>query len=311
MRHFFVVSSVYAVTSALFACTEAPPAALVEAPLQFSQPRLAEVLAFNYDAESNKLEVIAQLPVGLTTAAPKVDLVLSAQVGFASDLTDVSLSAGHALLLRDAAPATVVEPGKAGVSFAVALPNIPNPELGFTVDVRVPGLAKTGPSCPNGCNGHGFCVPGGCVCVAGYEGPTCGTASTCPNLCSGNGICFAGSCQCLDGFSGDDCSIDEGSGSGCKSGCVNGICSAGVCYCAQGYSGPDCSVPVGCPNNCSNNGACQNGTCNCAEGFAGEDCSISTTLPCPKDCSNNGVCFQGTCFCNPGWTGEACSSQSN
>jgi hypothetical protein len=103
------------------------------------------------------------------------------------------------------------------------------------------GLACQRNSCPNDCNGKGYCLPEkylaelagrtylhvwdalksvGCVCDQGYRGPDC-SLQECPSGpdplggygnetgrdCSGRGLCNyeTGICECFSGFYGSNC----------------------------------------------------------------------------------------------------------
>lgn len=158
--------------------------------------------------------------------------------------------------------------------------------------------------CPNDCNGHGDCAPGGtCNCAEGYRGEDC-SVRTCPGAgdCGGHGQCVNGTCACDAGFSGADCSLQNI----CHPQDCNGhgACVNGQCECLPSYTGEDCAWSSSCFNFCSGRGRCVDEQCECDPMYMGIDCSEPR---CPGDCSGHGDCFHGVCVCEPGYTGEGCA----
>ncbi|CAG0893363.1 unnamed protein product [Cyprideis torosa] len=194
-------------------------------------------------------------------------------------------------------------------------------------------------SCPQGCNRHGKCHEGQCVCDPGFSGPTC-QERTCPVLCNGKGEYRDGECFCDPGWKGADCSVRHADciEPDCSS---HGVCVDGSCQCAQGYKGEFCQEVDCLDPSCAGHGYCLNGTCLCLPGWTGKSCEESEpcsseklcgdhglwtgdkgtcechegwTGPscdkafCTEDCGSHGVCHEGTCLCEPGWGGPGCAT---
>ncbi|KAK3285288.1 hypothetical protein CYMTET_7099 [Cymbomonas tetramitiformis] len=81
------------------------------------------------------------------------------------------------------------------------------------------------PKCQHGhCAGHNKCV-----CIAGYQGPTC-------SIRCEHGLLHFASCECLPGWWGKSC--DKAL---CTQTCVHGVCaSPGKCACESGWTGHSC-----------------------------------------------------------------------
>lgn len=150
-------------------------------------------------------------------------------------------------------------------------------------------------SCPNSCNGHGYCEgsnPFDCICDNGWQGPDC-RDRTCPTWVPWGGRPIAD----------DEVHVWEN-----KAECANmGVCDrdTGRCKCEDGFAGAACQV-LECPidsdgNTCSGNGQCVSMDtaasvrdmeslfqatsyddwdskmiygCVCDEGYSGYDCSL-------------------------------------
>lgn len=166
------------------------------------------------------------------------------------------------------------------------------------------------PGCPTGCSGHGTCLQeglGGCECDAGYTGTTC--SDFCPTAeegfdCSGHGDCIHGSCLCLAGWVGARCDRH-----GCCSG--HGTCNTddASCWCDHGWTGAECSIELMCPDQtCSGHGVCSHGSCMCGPGYSGVSCE-DPVRSCLELCGDHGTCDVNThqCVCGDGWTGPLCT----
>ncbi|KAM7133980.1 tenascin-X [Macrochelys suwanniensis] len=155
------------------------------------------------------------------------------------------------------------------------------------------------PQCPGGCGGRGECVAGACVCPPGWAGARCQTPA-CADDCNDQGRCRDGRCACFPGYSGPACETPD-----CPGDCHGrGRCRDGRCLCRPGYAGPDCGTRA-CPGDCGGRGRClKSGVCACHRGYAGPDCSQPA---CPGDCGGRGECRRGECHCPEGYAGEDCS----
>jgi hypothetical protein len=102
--------------------------------------------------------------------------------------------------------------------------------------------------CVSDCHGNGECIDSNvCHCYPGFAGDECEVDCG----CNGHGRCGGGSCICDDGYVLGDagtCVVDcsWGSGTMCSCGetdeCVFGSCVSGRCECWAGYSGTSCDV---------------------------------------------------------------------
>ncbi|VDN01394.1 unnamed protein product [Thelazia callipaeda] len=98
-----------------------------------------------------------------------------------------------------------------------------------------------------GCNNHGLCVGGQCICESGWTDPFCSSA-LCDELndCSGSGNCIRPQvCECFHGYKGDDCSICLGPHChSCNVVCVHGRCNPNTktCVCRNGWIGMSCNI---------------------------------------------------------------------
>jgi len=85
------------------------------------------------------------------------------------------------------------------------------------------------------CQNGGYCMydqnfNGKCVCLPGWKGQTCETA-TCKEECKNGGTCSGTTCKCLKGWTGPSCSTKV-----CDPACGNGrVCKDGKCVCPPGY----------------------------------------------------------------------------
>ena len=168
--------------------------------------------------------------------------------------------------------------------------------------------------CPKGCNGHGQCSGGQCICRYGYSGIDCSKLdlgiSLCPNNCGQHGTCMLDECFCEPGFIGVACNVtlpcprseEKDGGKECGG---HGICSRGMCKCSPGFEGEGCTETSKCPNDCSQHGVCYLGSCLCEPSYAGESCEFSPGCN-DKICENGGLCRQGGCLCPNGYTGDVC-----
>ena len=161
---------------------------------------------------------------------------------------------------------------------------------------------------------HGSCQgdPGAraCVCIAGWEGPSCDLA-VCPKYggleCAGHGTCDAQTvaphrCECEAGWTGDACELPA-----CEQLPALGgspACSGqGTCVCAEGASGAAASACAG---------AAFAPRCDCDDGWVGDTCSKSCPVFEGKQCAGRGSCLldsgaaTAVCSCPAGWTGAAC-----
>ena len=205
------------------------------------------------------------------------------------------------------------------------------------------------PTCPNDCSGHGSCVGDGplakCACAAGFGGADC--SWPCPQECSAHGTCTKQGCVCDAGYVGPSCGRVACPGEEFGAACSNrGVCYEGRCQCRQPYGGADCSInrptsaaapaltavtappvlplhagpcagqdgdgmgPIN-PNKfpCGPNGRCERHSelCICFSGWAVGSTGKCDKPVCTSDCSGRGTCVDGKCACRDGWRGTDCS----
>lgn len=172
--------------------------------------------------------------------------------------------------------------------------------------------------CPDRCSNHGVCVAGQCKCHPGFSGPNCNSTGVCPGVgtpkgeCSGNGVCFRAEqkCFCHPGYTGKDCSEEHlCEPRGCG---IHGRCANSRCYCDPGWQGDNCEIESQCQGGCNHRGFCNAGKCFCFTGFTGDACEkLAFDVSCPNNCTGKGVCRYGRCFCADGQTGADCSVPLN
>ena len=152
-------------------------------------------------------------------------------------------------------------------------------------------------------------------------------SGTCPDGCSGHGTCMPGLktnppfCKCEKDFSGSACEIsaggcmvDMGEGKDSEQCAGHGYCETNdFCSCFVGWDpNNECKTQLCDPADCSGHGVCQDsGHCDCHNGWLGHGCD---TKACPRGaqggalCSGHGSCNDATkdCECAVGWCGPNC-----
>ncbi|KAM3716972.1 Delta-like protein [Dirofilaria immitis] len=164
--------------------------------------------------------------------------------------------------------------------------------------------------------GHFQCTSNGSLaCSAGWEGPSCDTASARCDNCV-NGACDRpGSCRCKTGWTGSNC--DQ-----CVRypGCKHGTCKQpSQCICDEGWGGHFCNEDLNyCTRHqpCRNNATCRNTghgqyTCECPDEYTGTNCETRVQNCSIQPCSNGATCADipgnnYTCICPKGYTGRYC-----
>jgi hypothetical protein len=129
------------------------------------------------------------------------------------------------------------------------------------VDCSVPEVR-----CAHDCSGRGHgCIGGRCLCAQGWAADDCSVPSDeCPGAegCNNHGKCSRGACVCDEGFGGAKCELML-----CANDCHHrGYCAApGRCVCHGGWRGASCEIRSGCAgfmwahgrwHMCSGHGAC-------------------------------------------------------
>lgn len=201
-------------------------------------------------------------------------------------------------------------------------------------DTAHTGMKCSFNNCPEGCDDHGTCVNGRCVCDADWTG--CGCQIAVNPLCTTDGAACDG-----NPVASPECEL-----------CTDlGTCSPSydafdqpsyACICDATHLGEFCATSA-CPSDCSgaSHGRCvvpSNGnktaaTCECRSEascsggdnlYAGDDCSVNVCAACGSvnpgssgfvTCSGNGVCVRDNstapfhCACEAGFTGAQCQNQ--
>ena len=150
------------------------------------------------------------------------------------------------------------------------------------VDCSVPEVR-----CAHDCSGRGHgCIGGRCLCAQGWAADDCSVPSDeCPDAegCNNHGKCSRGACVCDEGFGGAKCELML-----CANDCHHrGYCAApGRCVCHGGWRGASCEIRSGCAgfmwahgrwHMCSGHGACnEHGVCECDPGWQGLGCAEGT-----------------------------------
>lgn len=173
------------------------------------------------------------------------------------------------------------------------------------------------------CSSNGICdrAEGLCECFAGYEGEAC-QRQACPNGCSGHGQCLP-----MSELSANAAALplSHGAGYGTGSAKDSGAWEAelmAACVCdsswpvglAAGetqqaeYFGADCSLRR-CPTGDDPSTAADETDCASKAAAGGRGAGAPGNL-CHVDCSNRGRCDRatGTCACFHGFTGENCGA---
>lgn len=142
--------------------------------------------------------------------------------------------------------------------------------------------------CAMGCNNHGSCVKGNCLCYSGYQGKDCSIVGA----CNAHGTKKT---SLLESEEGQELWQT-------------------ACSCDPGWSGAECMVELVCPDQaCSGHGICNYGKCTCAAGYSGHSCHVSRVflLQCPENCNGHGKCVSGACSCHAPYDGSACENLVN
>lgn len=146
------------------------------------------------------------------------------------------------------------------------------------VDCSVPEVR-----CAHDCSGRGHgCIGGRCLCAQGWAADDCSVPSDeCPGAegCNNHGKCSRGACVCDEGFGGAKCELML-----CANDCHHrGYCAApGRCVCHGGWRGASCEIRSGCAgfmwahgrwHMCSGH---EHGVCECDPGWQGLGCAEGT-----------------------------------
>lgn len=165
----------------------------------------------------------------------------------------------------------------------------------------------TNDSCSLDCDNGGTCLKNAgvetCMCVNGWDGPTCRDA-TCSPECRNGGECKSpNNCTCPSLFRGPQCEEPI-----CNPPCKNGgeCQSPNQCRCPSNFRGLQCEEPI-CNPSCKNGGECQSpNRCQCTSEFRGPQCEEPI---CSPPCKNGGKCVvmdSHQCECQKGYTGQTC-----
>jgi EGF-like domain len=171
---------------------------------------------------------------------------------------------------------------------------------------------------------------GTCTCPAGYEDPTCNTATFCglSNPCKNGNTCHSitlGSGTCSDpyvygqGYCGSLTVVKGNDNFNCNSNAWRGVycnvtlfCPSHPGYCLNGgtCNEPDYTKTSGTATETSANAI---GSCSCPFGWFGCNCNQTTPVCCDHPCQNNGTCYDLPsntagywCDCPSGYTGRSC-----
>ncbi|XP_054720792.1 protein jagged-1-like [Uloborus diversus] len=168
--------------------------------------------------------------------------------------------------------------------------------------------------------GHYSCdEQGDKVCLDGWHGPTCETA-TCKLGCHPeHGFCSVpGECKCRPGWKSELCDQCMPY-PGCKHGYCNG--SPWQCICDINWGGILCDGDINeCESNpCENSGTCldlvDGYRCLCDPGWQGNRCQFDAdecdVSPCVNAISCRNLVGDYQCTCLPGWNGKNCDQNLN